>query len=105
MIQPQEVLLGDLARSVLPIDPGSDVVYPASRSVRPHFARSSIALPVIAAAMAVSLAACAGSRAFTRGEYGDPQEISMLDDRWNQNDIPWGSQDNICSMGITQYVS
>ncbi len=33
------------------------------------------------------LAACAPPRAFTRGEYGDPEEISMLDDKWNQNDM------------------
>ena len=33
------------------------------------------------------LAACAGPRAFTRGEYGDPNEINMLDDKWNQNDM------------------
>ena len=32
------------------------------------------------------LAAC-GPQAFTRGEYGDPEEISMLDDKWNQNDM------------------
>ena len=44
-------------------------------------------IPPIAAALALTLAACAGYRAFTRGEYGDPQEISMLDDRWNQNDM------------------
>ena len=33
------------------------------------------------------VSACAGPRAFTRGEYGDPSEISMLDDKWNQNDM------------------
>ena len=33
------------------------------------------------------LSACGGPRAFTRGEYGDPNEISMLDDKWNQNDM------------------
>ena len=37
--------------------------------------------------LAWGLAACAPPRAFTRGEYGDPQEISMLSDRWNQNDM------------------
>ena len=39
------------------------------------------------AGLAALLSACAGPRAFTRGEYGDPEEISMLDDRWNQNDM------------------
>ena len=33
------------------------------------------------------LSACAGPRAFTRGEYGDPNEINMLDDKWNPNDM------------------
>lgn len=47
--------------------------------------KATIAL--VTAATAVFLVACTGSRAFTRGEYGDPQEISMLDDRWNQNDM------------------
>ena len=37
--------------------------------------------------LAVGLAACAPPRAFTRGEYGDPEEISMLDDKWSQNDM------------------
>ena len=35
----------------------------------------------------VGVVACGGPRAFTRGEYGDPQEITMLDDQWNQNDM------------------
>ncbi len=37
--------------------------------------------------IALTLTACAGPRAFTKGTYGDPQEISMLDDKWNQNDM------------------
>jgi uncharacterized protein (TIGR02722 family) len=36
--------------------------------------------------LCTGLVAC-GPRAFTRGEYGDPAEISMLDDKWNQNDM------------------
>lgn len=43
-------------------------------------------LAVLALA-AVGLAACAGPRAFTRGTYEDPEQIAMLDDRWNQNDM------------------
>ena len=30
---------------------------------------------------------CGGPRAFTKGEYGDPEAISMLDDSGNQNDM------------------
>jgi penicillin-binding protein activator len=41
----------------------------------------------ILAVAAASLSACAGPRAFTRGTYEDPEQISMLDDRWNQNDM------------------
>lgn len=37
--------------------------------------------------LVAGLVACAPPRAFTRGEYGDPEEISMLDDKWNQNDM------------------
>ena len=36
--------------------------------------------------VAAGLTACAGPKAFTQGEYGDPAEINMLDDKWNQND-------------------
>ena len=30
---------------------------------------------------------CAGPRAFTRGTYGDPKTIALLDDRFNENDM------------------
>ena len=35
----------------------------------------------------MGLSACSGPRAFTQGQYGDPEDISMLDDKWNQNDM------------------
>ena len=44
------------------------------------------------------LNACGGPRAFTRGEYGDPNEISMLDDKWNQNDMQLVAKKMIGSM-------
>ena len=37
--------------------------------------------------LALGLAACAGPRAFTQGVYGDPGDIQMLEDKWNQNDM------------------
>ncbi len=37
--------------------------------------------------VALGFSACGGPRAFTQGEYGDPQEISMLSDKWNPNDM------------------
>lgn len=51
-----------------------------------------------AIALAVGLAACGGPRAFTRGEYGDPEAISMLDDKWNQNDMQLVAKKMITSM-------
>ena len=42
---------------------------------------------VLSVCLLVFVSACVGPRAFTRGEYGDPVEISMLDDKWNQNDM------------------
>ena len=30
---------------------------------------------------------CFGPRAFTRGEYADPNEIVLLDDKWSQSDM------------------
>ncbi len=47
---------------------------------------------------ALGLSACGGPRAFTRGEYGDPEEISMLDDKWNQNDMQLVAKKMIGSM-------
>ena len=32
-------------------------------------------------------AGCFGPRAFTRGEYADPNEIVLLDDKWSQSDM------------------
>ena len=47
---------------------------------------------------ALGFSACGGPRAFTRGEYGDPEEISMLDDKWNQNDMQLVAKKMIGSM-------
>ncbi len=52
----------------------------------------------ITLASALIVSACAGPRAFTRGEYGDPSEISMLDDKWNQNDMQLVAKKMINSM-------
>ncbi|HJP31474.1 MAG TPA: penicillin-binding protein activator LpoB [Candidatus Latescibacteria bacterium] len=48
--------------------------------------RRATQLALLAVTVA-SLSACAGPRAFTRGTYEDPEQIAMLDDRWNQNDM------------------
>ena len=49
-------------------------------------------------ALALGLAACGGPRAFTEGQYGDPEEIAMLDDKWNQNDMQIVAKKMISSM-------
>jgi uncharacterized protein (TIGR02722 family) len=48
--------------------------------------------------LTLAFAGCAGPQAFTRGQYGDPQEISMLDDKWNQNDMQLVAKTMIGSM-------
>lgn len=48
--------------------------------------------------VALGLSACGGPRAFTQGEYGDPQEISMLNDKWNPNDMQLVAKKMINSM-------
>lgn len=48
--------------------------------------------------LAMLVAACGGPRAFTRGQYGDPAEISMLGDDWNQNDMQLTARDIVSSL-------
>ena len=52
----------------------------------------------IALVTALGLSACGGPKAFTKGQYGDPEEISMLDDKWNQNDMQLIAKKMIGSM-------
>ena len=42
---------------------------------------------LVALGMGLGMVACAGPRAFTRGEYADPNEIVLLDDKWSQSDM------------------
>ena len=51
-------------------------------------------------ALALGLSACVGPRVFTKGQYGDPEEISMLDDKWNQNDMQLVAKKMINSMEV-----
>src|SRR3954451_9819406 len=39
------------------------------------------------ALFALALSACYGPRAYTRGEYEDPNTIEMLSDQFNENDL------------------
>ena len=50
--------------------------------------------------LAWTLTGCAGPREFTRGQYGDPNEIAMLDDKWNQNDMQLVAKKMIGSMEV-----
>ena len=42
--------------------------------------------PVLAASLLLA-GACSSGRAFTRGEYEDPNQIEMLSDQFNENDL------------------
>ncbi len=53
-------------------------------------------LAVVVSTIAVS--GCAGPQAFTQGQYADPEEIAMLDDKWNQNDMQLVAKTVINSM-------
>lgn len=37
--------------------------------------------------LALSLAGCGGSKAFTKGEYDDPTRVELLDDKFNESDM------------------
>ena len=54
---------------------------------------------IVALVLGLGLGACGGPKAFTRGVYGDPEEISMLDDKWNQNDMQLVAKKAVSSMG------
>ena len=49
-------------------------------------------------AAAISVTACGGPRAFTRGSYEDPSEIVLLDDKWNPSDMQLVAKTMINSM-------
>ena len=53
---------------------------------------------IVALVLGLGLGACGGPKAFTRGVYGDPEEISMLDDKWNQNAMQLVAKKSISSM-------
>ena len=53
---------------------------------------------IVALVLGLGLGACGGPKAFTRGVYGDPEEISMLDNKWNQNDMQLVAKKSISSM-------
>lgn len=45
------------------------------------------------------LAACPGPRAFTRGEYADPNVIELLSDQFNENDLQLIAKKMVNSLG------
>ena len=48
--------------------------------------------------LSAALAGCFGPRAFTRGEYADPNEIVLLDDKWSQSDMQLVAKTMISSL-------
>mgnify|MGYP003313781047 CR=1 FL=1 len=55
-----------------------------------------LALAVVVPTILVS--GCAGPQAFTQGQYADPEEIALLDDKWNQSDTQLVAKTVISSM-------
>ena len=54
---------------------------------------------VITAVIATTMVAgCGGPRGFTKGQYADPEEIALLDDKWNQSDMQLVAKTVINSM-------
>ncbi len=45
------------------------------------------ALTLIAVASLIAATGCTGRRAYTRGQYTDPNQIEMLSDQFNENDL------------------
>jgi penicillin-binding protein activator len=54
------------------------------------------------AALASSLLACGGPRAYTRGTYEDPNTIEMLSDRFNENDLQLIAKKMVNSLSTSQ---
>jgi uncharacterized protein (TIGR02722 family) len=60
---------------------------------------SKARVAILAAVVSMVVASgCGGPRAFTQGQYSDPEEIAMLDDKWNQNDMQLVAKTVINSM-------
>ncbi len=58
-----------------------------------------VRLVVLAAVISTTMVAgCAGPQAFTQGQYADPEEIALLDDKWNQSDMQLVAKTVINSM-------
>lgn len=44
-------------------------------------------IPIFAVTLMVLLSSCSSQRAFTKGEYTDPDRVILLDDRYNESDM------------------
>lgn len=54
---------------------------------------------------ALILAGCGGPRAFTKGEYDDPERVELLDDKFNEADMQQMSDTVIKAMVACPYVA
>jgi uncharacterized protein (TIGR02722 family) len=53
----------------------------------------------------VSLNGCGGPRAFTKGEYDDPNRVELLDDKFNESDMQQMAETVIKAMVACGYVA
>ena len=59
----------------------------------------------LALVSALSLSACGGPRAFTKGEYDDPTRVELLDDKFNESDMQQMADTVIKAMVSCSYVA
>ena len=64
--------------------------------------KTRILSAVAASAVALSLTACGGPRAYTRGTYEDPNTIEMLSDQFNENDLQLIAKKMVNSLSTSQ---
>src|SRR5262245_57559599 len=65
--------------------------------------RSYVAL-ILGSVTALSLASC-GPKAFTKGEYDDPERVELLDDKYNEADMQQMADTIVRAMVACSYVA
>jgi uncharacterized protein (TIGR02722 family) len=66
----------------------------------PRFLMTSAVL-----AMALAFSGCGGPKAFTKGEYDDPNRVELLDDKFNESDMQQMADTVIKAMVACPYIS
>lgn len=68
-----------------------------------HVPYLSLVLSILASLVLVS--GCGGPRAFTKGEYDDPEKVALLDDKFNEADMQQMADTVIKAMVACPYVA